>query len=194
MRRAGLILGRQVVPLLKASREPTLIAFSTASSEATLPSAFKILDDLRVPPRISGLVLPLGYSFNLAGTLIYSSFCVIFIAQAYGIELSFERQIGILLFLLLINKGAAGVPRGALVGLTLTLKTFGLPVAGIGLILGVDAILDMGRTAINVFSNIVATACVAKVSAREGEGEKVPILRDQSAGVDPAESRTSLTI
>lgn len=159
-----LFLGSKMLLLLKLMREPLLIAFSTASSDATLPSTFEAVRELGVPERVVGLVLPLGYAFNLDGTLIYSSFALLFIAQAYGVALSIPDQIGILLFLLLANKGAAGVPRTALVTLTLTLQMFGLPPEGVALILGVDAILDMGRTTINVFGNAVATAAIARMT------------------------------
>jgi Na+/H+-dicarboxylate symporter len=157
-------LGPQIGGLLKAMREPMLIAFSTASSEATLPSTFEAVGKLGVSPRIAGLVLPMGYAFNLSGTLIYSSFAVLFIAQAYGIAMPVSSQIGMLLFLMVANKGAAGVPRGALITLTLTLQTFGLPLEGIAIILGVEALLDMGRTTINVLGNAIATASIARLS------------------------------
>ena len=165
----SIVLGRRVVSLLGAMREPLLIAFSTASSEATYPAAISALERQGVPSRICGLVLPLGYAFNLDGSLVFASFSALFIAQAYGVHLSLTTQLGLMAFLLLANKGAAGVPRGGLIGLAVTLQAFDIPVAGVALILGVDAIMDMGRTTVNVLGNAVATASIARI-----EGELLP--------------------
>jgi Na+/H+-dicarboxylate symporter len=139
-----------------------LIAFSTASSEAALPKLFEQLDRFGVPRRISGFMLPLGYSFNLDGSMMYMSFATIFIAQAYGIDLPIATQILILLTLMISSKGVAAVPRASLVVITGTLAMFDLPVEGVALILAIDQFLDMGRTATNVVGNAVATSVITK--------------------------------
>ena len=143
-------------------REPFLLAFSTASSEAAFPRTLEALERFGVPPRIAGFVLPLGYSFNLDGTMMYCSFATMFIAQAYGIHLSAVQQITMLLLLMVSSKGVAGVPRASLVVISSTLGTFHIPEAGLLLILAVDQFLDMGRTAANVVGNAVAATLVAK--------------------------------
>ncbi|MDT0506642.1 dicarboxylate/amino acid:cation symporter [Novosphingobium sp. MMS21-SN21R] len=160
---AGAIFLRgRIFTLIRYIREPLLLAYSTASSEAALPKLFEQLDRFGVPRRISGFVLPLGYSFNLDGSMIYTSFAAIFIAQAYGIELPVTSQIVMLLTLMVTSKGIAGVPRASLVVIAATLNQFGLPVEGIALVLGVDHFLDMGRSATNVVGNAVATSVVTK--------------------------------
>jgi proton glutamate symport protein len=143
-------------------KEPALIAFSTTSSEAALPKAFQGMEDFGVPRRIVSFVLPTGYSFNLDGSTLYLSLAAVFVAQAAGIDMPIETQILMVLTLMLTSKGVAGVPRAALVILAGTLSSFGLPVEGVAVILGVDEILDMGRTAINVIGNCLATAVVAQ--------------------------------
>lgn len=158
----GLFLGKRVLLLARYIREPLLLAFSTASSESALPKLFEQLDRFGVPRRISGFVLPLGYSFNLDGSMMYTSFATMFIAQAYGIELSIGQQIAMLLTLMVTSKGIAGVPRASLVVIAATLTQFGLPLEGIALLLGVDTFLDMGRTATNVVGNAVATSVITK--------------------------------
>lgn len=158
----GLFLGRRIFTLIRYIIEPILLAFSTASSEAALPKLFEQLDRFGVPRRISGFVLPLGYSFNLDGSMMYMSFATLFIAQAYGIDLSVGTQILILLTLMVTSKGIAGVPRASLVVITATLAQFGLPVEGVALILGIDQFLDMGRSATNVVGNAVATSVITK--------------------------------
>ncbi len=158
----GIFLGKRVLLLARYIREPLLLAFSTASSESALPKLFEQLDRFGVPRRISGFVLPLGYSFNLDGSMIYTSFATLFIAQAYGIQLSAGQQIAMLLTLMITSKGIAGVPRASLVVIAATLTQFGLPVEGIALLLGVDTFLDMGRTATNVVGNAVATTVITK--------------------------------
>jgi Na+/H+-dicarboxylate symporter len=158
----GLVIGRRVVPLIASMRDPILVAFSTASSEAAFP---RILDQLRrfgVPRRIAGFVLPLGYSFNLDGSMMYCTFATLFIAQVYGIELTLTQQVTMLLILLVTSKGIAGVPRASLVVIAATLAYFNLPEAGLVLILAVDQFLDMGRSATNVVGNAVASAVQAK--------------------------------
>jgi Na+/H+-dicarboxylate symporter len=150
-------------------REPFLLAFSTASSEAAYP---KILDQLQrfgVSKRIASFVLPMGYSFNLDGSMMYCTFATLFIAQAYGIELSFAQQITMLLLLMVTSKGMAGVPRASLVVIAATLATFNIPEAGLLLIMGIDQFLDMGRSATNVVGNSIATAVVAKWEGELGD-------------------------
>jgi Na+/H+-dicarboxylate symporter len=158
----ALFLQGRIFTLMRYIREPLMIAFSTASSEAALPKLFEQLDRFGVPRRISGFMLPLGYSFNLDGSMMYMSFATIFIAQAYGIELDVWQQIAILLTLMISSKGVAAVPRASLVVITGTLAMFGLPVEGVALILGIDQFLDMGRTATNVVGNSVATSVITK--------------------------------
>jgi Na+/H+-dicarboxylate symporter len=158
----AIFLKARIFRLIRYIREPLLIAFSTASSEAALPKLFEQLDRFGVPRRISGFMLPLGYSFNLDGSMMYMSFATIFIAQAYGIDMSVGQQIAILLTLMISSKGVAAVPRASLVVITGTLAMFGLPVEGVALILGIDQFLDMGRTATNVVGNAVATSVITK--------------------------------
>ena len=158
----AVFLKKRIWTLMRYIREPLLIAFSTASSEAALPKMFEQLDRFGVPRRISGFMLPLGYSFNLDGSMMYMSFATLFIAQAYGVDLSISTQIAMLLTLMISSKGIAAVPRASLVVITATLAHFGLPVEGVGLILGIDVFLDMGRTATNVVGNAVATSVITK--------------------------------
>jgi Na+/H+-dicarboxylate symporter len=158
----AIFLRQRIWKLIAYIREPLLIAFSTASSEAALPKLFEQLDRFGVPRRISGFMLPLGYSFNLDGSMMYMSFATIFIAQAYGIDLSISTQILILLTLMISSKGIAAVPRASLVVITGTLSMFGLPVEGVAIILAIDQFLDMGRTATNVIGNAVATSVITK--------------------------------
>ena len=159
---AFLIVGPRVKLLLRYIREPILLAFSTASSEAAYPRTLEALDRFGVPPRIASFVLPLGYSFNLDGSMMYMTFAVIFIAQAYGIDLTLGQEITMLLVLMITSKGVAGVPRASLVVIAATLAFFDIPEAGLLLILGVDHFLDMGRSATNVVGNAVASVVVAK--------------------------------
>lgn len=158
----AIFLRQRVWTLIRYIREPLLIAFSTASSEAAMPKLFEQLDRFGVPRRISGFMLPMGYSFNLDGSMMYSSFATIFIAQAYGIHLPWGTQFAMLLTLMISSKGIAAVPRASLVVITATLAQFGLPVEGVALILGIDVFLDMGRTATNVVGNAVATSVITK--------------------------------
>jgi len=146
----------------RAARQPFLIAFSTASSEAALPLALENMERFGAPKHIVGFVLPTGYSFNLTGSTLYLSLAAIFVAQAADIHMPLGTQISMMLTLMLMSKGTAGVPRGALVILAGTLGTFQLPQEGIALILGVDALMDMCRTSVNVIGNCVATAVVAR--------------------------------
>jgi Na+/H+-dicarboxylate symporter len=148
--------------LLKALKEPLLISFSTASSEASFPQTIAALEKFGCSRRIVGFVLPLGYSFNLDGSMLYMTFATGFIAQAYGVQLSMEQQITMLLTLMITSKGIAGVPRASLVIIAGTLTMFNLPAEGIALLLGVDPFLDMGRTVTSVAGNGVATCVVSK--------------------------------
>ena len=156
------ILGPAVRRLISLVREPFLLAFSTASSEAAYPKMLEQLGKFPISGKISSFVLPLGYSFNLDGTMMYCTFASIFIAQAYDIPLSWGTQIAMLLTLMLTSKGVAGVPRASLVVIAATLTQFSLPEEGLLLILGIDTFLDMGRSATNVIGNSLATAVVAK--------------------------------
>jgi Na+/H+-dicarboxylate symporter len=158
----AIFLQGRIWQLIRYIREPMLIAFSTASSEAALPKLLEQLDRFGVPRRISGFMLPMGYSFNLDGSMMYMSFATIFIAQAYNIPLDIGTQILILLTLMISSKGVAAVPRASLVVITATLGMFGLPVEGVALLLAIDQFLDMGRTATNVVGNAVATSVITK--------------------------------
>ncbi len=147
---------------INAAKQPWLIAFSTATSEAALPLALRNMERFGVPKHIVGFVLPTGYSFNLDGTTLYLSLASIFVAQAAGHELSLSQQIVMMLTLMLTSKGVAGVPRSSLVILSGTLASFDLPLSGVTLILGVDALMDMARTSVNVLGNMLAAAVVGK--------------------------------
>jgi Na+/H+-dicarboxylate symporter len=148
--------------LLSYIKEPVLLAFSTASSEAAMPKTIESLEKFGCGNRIISFVLPLGYSFNLDGSMMYMTFATVFIAQAYGIQMSVGDQITMLLILLVTSKGMAGIPRASLVVIAGTLAHFGIPIAGLLLLLGIDQILDMGRSATNVVGNAVATAVISK--------------------------------
>jgi Na+/H+-dicarboxylate symporter len=157
-----LIVGPRIWRMVRGIRAPILLAFSTASSEAAYPRTLEQLERFGVSKRIASFVLPIGYSFNLDGSMMYCTFAVMFIAQAYGIHVPWTDQISMLLLLMVTSKGMAGVPRASLVVIAATLTTFKLPEAGLLLILGVDQFLDMGRSATNVVGNAVATTVVAK--------------------------------
>jgi Na+/H+-dicarboxylate symporter len=156
------IAGRRALKLIAAIRSPALLAFSTASSEAAYPRTLEELQKWGVSKKVASFVLPLGYSFNLDGSMMYCTFATIFIAQVYGISLSIGQQITMLLLLMVTSKGMAGVPRASLVVIAATLTYFRLPEAGLLLILAVDHLLDMGRSATNVVGNSVAAAVVAR--------------------------------
>lgn len=174
-----LFLGRDVFRLLKTLRAPLMIGFATASSESAYPKVIDQLTRFGVKERITNFVLPLGYSFNLDGSIMYTSFAALFVAQVYGIELTLTQQITMLLVLLVTSKGIAGVPRASLVVVAAVLPMFGLPEAGILLVLGIDHVLDMGRTVTNVLGNAIATTVVAK---SEGAiGAPVPEEADDTA-------------
>ena len=148
--------------LLSYIKEPVLLAFSTASSEAAMPKTIESLERFGCSNRIISFVLPLGYSFNLDGSMMYMTFATVFIAQAYGIQMSTGDQITMLLLLLITSKGMAGIPRASLVVIAGMLAHFNIPVAGLLLLLGIDQLLDMGRSATNVVGNAVATAVISK--------------------------------
>ncbi|HKB10807.1 MAG TPA: cation:dicarboxylase symporter family transporter [Vicinamibacterales bacterium] len=153
------------VPFLvfvKTIREPFLIAFTTASSEAALPKSLEVMEQFGVPKNIVGFVLPTGYSFNLDGSTLYLSLASVFVAQLAGVPMTLGQQLVMMLTLMLTSKGVAGVPRAALVVLAATLTQFGLPLEGAAILLGIDQIMDMGRTAVNVMGNCIATAVVAR--------------------------------
>lgn len=184
-------LGRSVFTLGKLIREPVLLAFSTASSESAYPKTMEALENFGAPKRVSSFVLPLGYSFNLDGSMMYQAFAIMFIAQAYNIDLSFTQQLLILLTLMVTSKGMAGVARASVVVVAATLPMFNLPEAGILLILGIDQFLDMARTATNVVGNSIATAVVAKSepcdeSAEEADDAQRSPVNPQSVCPVPA--------
>lgn len=157
-----LFLGIRIKKLLLNIKEAFLISFATASSEAAYPKILEGLDRFGVKRKISCFVMPLGYSFNLDGSMMYCTFATLFIAQAYGIELSLGTQLTMLLILMLTSKGMAGVPRASLVVIAATLNQFNIPEAGLLLIIGIDTFLDMGRSATNAVGNSIASAVVAK--------------------------------
>ena len=152
----------RILDLLRMIREPALLAFSTASSEAAYPKTLERLEHFGCSKRIASFVLPMGYSFKLEGSMMYCTFATLFIAQAYGIELTFAQQITMLLLLMVTSKGMAGVPRASLVVIAATLSQFHIPEAGILLLLGIDHFLDMGRSATNVLGNAIAASVVAQ--------------------------------
>ena len=180
---AFLVIGPRAGTLIRYIREPVLLAFSTASSEAAYPRTLEALDRFGVPPKIGSFVLPLGYSFNLDGSMMYMTFATLFIAQLYGIELSFSQQVAMFLTLMLTSKGMAAVPRASLVVISGTMAQFGIPEAGLVLILAIDQFLDMGRSGTNVVGNAVATAVVAK-----WEGE---LDRPEPPEIEPPHAPTS---
>jgi Na+/H+-dicarboxylate symporter len=184
-----MVIGKRIGELITTIREPVVIAFSTASSEAAYPKLLERLERFGVANRIASFVLPLGYSFNLDGSMMYCAFATMFIAQAYGIDLSATQQITMLLFLMVTSKGMAAVPRASLVVIAATLTAFDLPEEGLLLLLAVDQFLDMGRSGTNIVGNSVATAAVAKWEGllRDGNPLAPPLaeraLDDGSASV-----------
>ncbi len=159
---AFMIIGKKAVTLIKRMKDPALLAFSTSSSEAAFPKMMMELERFGCGKKIVSFVLPLGYSFNLDGSMMYITFASLFIAQSYGIDLPIATQISMLLVLMLTSKGIAGVPRASLVVIAGTLSSFNIPEAGLALLLGIDPILDMGRSATNVIGNSIATTVVSK--------------------------------
>jgi len=181
------LLGKRTRFLVRYIRDPLILAFSTASSEAAYPRTLEALDKFGVPPRIASFVLPLGYSFNLDGSMMYMTFASLFIAQAYGMHLSLGEQVTMLLVLMVTSKGIAGVPRASLVVIAATLSLFKIPEAGLLLILAVDHFLDMGRSATNVIGNAVAASVVAKWEGGLDPREDDAILtRPAPSGHGPA--------
>jgi Na+/H+-dicarboxylate symporter len=181
-----LFLGPRITRLIALIREPIMLAFSTASSEAAYPKTLEQLERFGASKKITSFVLPLGYSFNLDGSMMYCTFATLFIAQAYGISLTLGQQITMLLILMVTSKGMAGVPRASLVVIAATLATFNIPEAGLLLIMGIDQFLDMGRSATNVVGNSVATAVVSKW---EGELRPEAVAQaevDADEGLTPA--------
>lgn len=184
-----IVIGRRTGELIGEIREPVLIAFSTASSEAAYPKLLEKLERFGVANRIASFVLPIGYSFNLDGSMMYCAFATMFIAQAYGIEVTAAEQVTMLLFLMITSKGMAAVPRASLVVIAATLTAFNLPPEGLVLLLAVDQFLDMGRSATNIVGNSIATAAVAKwegllrdsvltppLAERALDGEEAPVI------------------
>ena len=167
---AYIFIRKRVLTMLRHIKEPALIAFSTSSSEAGFPKLMLELERFGCEEKIVSFVLPLGYSFNLDGSMMYMTFASLFIAQTYGIHLDTGTQISMLLVLMLTSKGIAGVPRASLVVIAGTLATFKIPEAGLALLLGIDPLLDMGRAAMNVVGNSVATVVIAKME----KGLKAP--------------------
>ena len=162
-------IGKRAFTLIKRIKEPVLIAFSTSSSEAAFPKTMLELERFGCKDKIVSFVLPLGYSFNLDGSKMYMTFASLFIAQSYGIHLDIATQLSMLLILMLTSKGIAGVPRASLVVIAGTLATFNIPEAGLALLLGIDPLLDMGRSATNVVGNSIATAVVSKMEGELGD-------------------------
>ncbi len=148
--------------LIKAIQEPALLTFTTASSEAALPKAMSIMEKFGVPKSIVGFVMPTGYTFNLDGSTLYLAMAVLFSTQLVGINLTLEQQLVVMFALMLTSKGVAGVPRASLIVLAGTLTSFNIPVLGVAILLGIDQILDMGRTAVNLIGNCVATVVIAR--------------------------------
>lgn len=171
------VLKERAWTLIRTVREPLMIAFSTASSEAAYPKLIDRLQAFGIKKRLVGFVLPLGYSFNLDGSMVFQAFAAVFIAQAYGVDMSVGTQITMMLVLMVSSKGMAAVPRGSLVVVAAILPMFGLPEAGLLLIMAIDQFFDMGRTAVNVIGNSIATAVVAK-----WEGELLPEGSTETVG------------
>jgi Na+/H+-dicarboxylate symporter len=168
---AYLIIGKRIINLIRHIKEPILLAFSTSSSEAAFPKTMEELQRFGANDKIVSFVLPLGYSFNLDGSMMYMTFASLFIAQSYGMHIPLATQLSMLLVLMLTSKGIAGVPRASLVVIAGTLATFNIPEAGLALLLGIDPLLDMGRSATNVVGNSVATVVVSKwENSLNGEG------------------------
>src|SRR6201997_5055855 len=166
--------GSHVIRLVHLGREPFMLAFSTASSEAAYPKMMEQLEKFPISRKIISFVLPMGYSFNLDGSMMYCTFATMFIAQAYNIQLGLGQQITMLLLLMVTSKGMAGVPRASLVVIAATLVSFNLPEAGLLLIIGIDQFLDMGRTATNVIGNSLATAVIGRWEGETAETIGMP--------------------
>lgn len=191
------VIGPRVFSLMRRMRGPVLLAFSTASSEAAYPKTLEELERFGCSNRIASFVLPVGYSFNLDGSMMYCTFAVMFIAQVYGIEMSIGQQIIMLAILMLTSKGIAGVPRASLVVIAATLSQFNIPEAGMLLLLGIDHFLDMGRSATNVIGNSIATAVVSKWEGElqdEQASDEMPAHLARPAGTRDAPAEMSRTL
>jgi Na+/H+-dicarboxylate symporter len=173
---AAIVLRGQIGRFIASVRQPAILAFSTATSEAAYPSLLEGLQTFGLPRQIVSFVLPLGYSFNLVGSMIYCTFATIFIAQAYHVPLTMTQQIGMLLLMMITSKGVAGVPRAALVVVAATLPIFHIPDAGLLLVLAVDHLLDMGRSCTNVIGNSVVSVAVASWEGRLAESAPVEAI------------------
>src|SRR5205814_10044842 len=158
----AVISGVPIRKFVKAIAEPVSIAFATTSSEAALPRAMEEMEAIGVPRHVVAFVIPTGYSFNLDGSTLYLSLASVFVAQVAGVQMTLGQQLVMMLTLMLASKGVAGIPRGALVVLAATLTQFNLPLEGAAILLGIDQIMDMGRTAVNVMGNCMAAAVVAR--------------------------------
>jgi len=167
------VLKNRAFTLLNNIKDAVLVAFSTSTSEAAYPRSLEELENFGCSNKIVSFVLPLGYSFNLVGSMMYMTFASLFLSQAYGIHLGFGQQLSMLLMLMLMSKGMAGVPRAALVVVAGAIGMFNIPEAGLALLLGIDPLLDMGRSATNVLGNVMATAVVSKWENQLTEG--VPV-------------------
>ncbi|MFM0740582.1 dicarboxylate/amino acid:cation symporter [Paraburkholderia xenovorans] len=171
-------LGRPVFRLLGLIREPMLVGFSTSSSEAAFPKMIEQLEKFGVPGKVSTFVLPLAYSFNADGLMMYQAFATVFLLQAYHIHVSFMQQLGMLFVMLIASKGAAGVPRASLVVVAATLPTFGIPIEGVAFLLAADTFIDMGRTVVNLVGNGIAAAVVSKWEMKRARADSKPAARD----------------
>mgnify|MGYP002766777194 FL=1 len=156
------LVGVSARAVIRAIQEPALLTFTTASSEAALPKAMSIMEKFGVPKSIVGFVMPTGYTFNLDGSTLYLAMAVLFSTQLVGIHLTFEQQLVIMFALMLTSKGVAGVPRASIIVLAGTLTSFNIPIVGVAVLLGIDQILDMGRTTVNLIGNCIATIVIAR--------------------------------
>jgi proton glutamate symport protein len=181
---AALIARIPLRPFARAVKDPAIIAFTTTSSDAALPLAMQRMTEFGVPRHIVAFVMPTGYSFNLDGSTLYLGVASIFVAQAAGVDLSIGQQLFMMLTLLVTSKGIAAVPRASLVVLSGTLSAFGLPLEGVAVILGVDELMDMARTMVNLVGNCLATAVMAR-----WEGEFAPAAAPLAVGAQPAAER-----
>ena len=177
---AATFLGRAAFGLVRMVREPMAIAFATSSSEAALPKLMEGLTKFGIEKRTTGFVLPLGYSFNLDGTMMYMTFASVFLINAYGVDVDLGQQIAMTAVLLLSSKGLAGVPRGSLVVIAAVIPGFGIPASGIAVLLVIDQLLDMGRTATNILGNAIATAVIGRNHDRKSPNTVEPSLEDDS--------------
>lgn len=184
-------LKRGVFQLLSQMRTPLVIGFSTSSSEAAFPKMLEQLSKVGVPYRISSLILPLGYSFNADGVMMYQAFATVFLLQAYGIHVTLLQQIGMLFIMLIASKGAAGVPRASLVVVASTLPMFGIPIEGLAILLAADTFIDMGRTVVNLTGNGIATAVVAKWEAKHDPKESHASNHASAAPIDEEGSHSA---